>query len=307
MTDDPGSEQPTPTPGPSVPERQQSYAEKYAGTPWGRPTPSAAPPPPPPSRAPLAFALVAVVAIVVAGVGLVALALSPGQAGGLKPSSTFHDTSTLAPGIATPAPPTPADPGVAVKDKFWALVSDPNASYHMTASGRSTVDGKLFESFKQSIDVVGDEYSGWIDSNVSPKGKIARKDGVVWVKVPGKARVGRQTSERYYRLTPFLYLGLEAWIDYVKPVTVGGRHLHLLRTNSFYRPDIARMLDLGKFPVVPDKMNLDVLVTDAGVPVSAVFTADVTVGNATQQRFHGKTTFAFSKFGDKLRISVPKR
>jgi hypothetical protein len=34
------------------------------------------------------------------------------------------------------------------------------------------------------------------------------------------------------------------------------------------------MLDLGKFRVVPDKMNLDILVTDAGVPVSAVFTAD---------------------------------
>ena len=186
-------------------------------------------------------------------------------------------------------------------------MSDPNASYHMTASGRSTINGKLFESFKQSIDVVGDEYSGWIDSNVSPKGKIARKDGVVWVKVPGRARVGRQTSET---LLPADAVPLyrARGLDRLRETRDGRRPAPPpARTNSFYRPDIARMLDLGKFRVVPDKMDLDILVTDAGVPVSAVFTADVTVGNATQQRFHGKTTFAFSKFGDKLRISVPKR
>ena len=235
------------------------------------------------------------------------MALSPGQSGGLKPSSTFHDTSTLAPGIATPAPPTPADPGVAVKDKFWALVSDPNCQLPHDRE-RQVDDQREAVRVVQAVDRRRRRRILGLDRQQRvAEGKIARKDGVVWVKVPGRARVGRQTSERYYRLTPFLYIGLAAWIDYVKPVTVGGRHLHLLRTNSFYRPDIARMLDLGKFRVVPDKMNLDVLVTDAGVPVSAVFTADVTVGNATQQRFHGKTTFAFSKFGDKLRISVPKR
>ena len=71
---------------------------------------------------------------------------------------------------------------------------------------------------------------------------------------------------------------MAAWLDYVGPVTVNGRHLQLLRSNKYYRPDIARMLDFAKFLVVPDKMVLDVYVTDAGVPVSAVFTADVDVG-----------------------------
>lgn len=307
MTDDPEL-QPQPPSTPVAPEPAQSYAEKYAGTPWGRPTAPAPPPPPARSRTPLAIVGVAVLAIAIAGAGLVYLAVSPGGSTGSTTQTGATGTlPSLAAGVATPTPAPTPDPGQVVLDKFWKLVSDPNASYHMTASGKSTINRKTYQTFKQSIDVVGDEYSGWIDSKVSPKARIARKDGVVWVKVPGKARVGRQTSARYYRLTPFLYLEMAAWMDYVKPVTVGGRHLHLLRSNKFYRPDIARLLDLGKFVVVPDKMNLDVLVTDAGVPVSAVFTADVTVGNARQQRFHGKTTFAFSKFGDKLRISVPKR
>ena len=178
----------------------------------------------------------------------------------------------------------------------------------MTASGKSVIDKKTFETFKESIDVVGDDYSGWINSSITPKAQIARKDGVIWVKLPGKARVGRQTSERYFRLTPFLYLEMAAWLDYVKPVTVNGRHLHLLRSNKYYRPDIARMLDFSKFLVVPDKMVLDVYVTDEGVPVSAVFTAAVVVGHGSnRQDFHGRTSFTFTKFGAKLPIRVPKR
>ena len=68
------------------------------------------------------------------------------------------------------------------------------------------------------------------------------------------------------------------------------------------------MLDFSKFLVVPDKMVLDVYVTDAGVPVSAVFTADVDVGyGAGRQIFHGRTSFGFTKFGLKLKITVPAR
>ena len=59
-------------------ERPQSYAEKYRGTPYGRP--EAPPPPPKASRTPLAIALVAVIAIVVAGTGIVLRATSPGTA-----------------------------------------------------------------------------------------------------------------------------------------------------------------------------------------------------------------------------------
>jgi hypothetical protein len=101
---------------------------------------------------------------------------------------------------------------------------------------------------------------------------------------------------------------MPAWLDYVKPVTVGGRHLHLLRSNRYYQPDIARMIDLLKFQWDPDSMALDLYVTDDGVPVSANFAVavDVTDSGAVHP-IRGRADFAFSKVGDKLKIVVPKR
>ena len=304
----PPEAEPDPPPRPPA-EPPTSYAEKYRGTPWGRPEPP--PPPPTTSGGPPWLLIAGVAGIALAVVGLLALALSQpgGTAGGAAATGSPPAGAVgSGPAAASPTPTPTADPGVVVAAKFWKLVSDPKASYHMTASGRSVINKKTFETFKEAIDVVGDEYSGWIDSSITPKAKIARKDGVIWVKLPGKARVGRQTSERYFRLTPFMYLEMAAWVDYVKPVTIGGRHLHLLRSNKYYRPDIARMLDFSKFLVVPDKMVLDLYVTDEGVPVSGVFTADVVVGyGRNRQDFHGKTSFTFTKFGAKLPIVVPKR
>jgi hypothetical protein len=313
---EPPADQPNEPPAdqPAVPplaagDLPTSYAEKYRGTPRGRPEP---PPPAPTSSGGPPWLIIAGLAVIaVAVAGLVVLATTspgslPGQAAATTPAPGGSGTGISS--VASPTPSPTLDPGKVVAARFWTLISDPKASYHMAASGRSVINKKTFETFKESIDVVGDTYSGWIDSSVSPKAKIARKDGVIWVKVPGKARVGRQTSERYFRLTPFLYLEMAAWLDYVKPVTVNGRHLHLLRSNKYYRPDIARMLDFSKFLVVPDKMVLDVYVTDDGVPVSAVFTADVVVGHGTnRQDFHGRTAFTFTKFGAKLKITVPKR
>jgi hypothetical protein len=268
------------------------------------------PPPPTPSRGPFFVAVAALVAIAVAGSALVALAVVPTGTlpGANNPTVPPPGLATSSPSAASPSPSPTIDPGVAVQARFWALISDKQASYHMNATGKSTLDKKTLASYKESLDIVGDEYSGWIDGSASPKGTIARKDGVVWVKIPGKKRVGRVTSERYFRLTPFLYLDLPGWIDYVKPVAVSGRHLHLLRSNRFYRPDIARMLDFQKFLIVPDKMVLDLYVTDDGVPVSATFTADVNFRDTSgRHAFHGRTSFTFSKFGAKLVIRVPKR
>jgi hypothetical protein len=287
-------------------DRPMSYAEKYRGTEWGRPEPP--PPPSSPRRGRRVVAIVAVVAIAAAGVGIAALALSPSPPGATHPSAPLSAGGASGGPTPSPTPSPTADPGKAVLDRFWAIVGAKDLSYHMTAKGKSVFDKKTIETYKESIDVVGDEYSGWIDSSVTPKSAIARRDGVVWVKMPGKPRVGRQTTERYFRLTPFMYIHMPAWIDYVRPVTVDGRHLHLLRTNGFYRPDIARLLDFQRFPVVPDEMTLDLYVTDEGVPVSAAFTADAIFGDSTRQRvFHGRSDFVFSKVGAKLKITVPKR
>lgn len=306
--------------GDRPPTQPQSYAEKYRGTPYGRP--EIPPPLPRGSRTPLVVALVAVIAIIAAGAGIVFLAMSP-------------STSSLVPGPAALASPTPGgsaaprptatpttsvDPGAAALAGFWARVSAPDLSYRLTATGKTTFDRKTFESFTESYAVVGDEYSGTIRSHnrgvvllgMQPSritsATVARKGGVVYLKEAGKHRTARRSSDRSDRLTPFMYLQLPGWIDYVKPVTVKGRHLHLLRTNSFYRPDIARLLDLSKFDATPDTMTLDVLVTDDGTPVSATFTEHF-VGDdqfGKSHVFNGRTDFTFSKVGAKLPIAVPR-
>ncbi len=293
---------------PEAAAKPTSYAEKYRGTEWGRPEPPSAAPPPSTGRPWLIIG--SVVLIGVAAAGLIGLAVSspPGPAPALRSPGPSAVGSSGDSSIASPSPSPTPDPGKLVLAKFWTLVSAPDVSYHMTAKGKSVLDKKTIESYTESIDVVGDAYSGWIDSNVSPKSLIARQNGIVWVKVPGKPRVGRQTSERYFRLTPFLYVNMAAWVDYVRPVIVTGRRLHLLRSNAFYRPDIARMLDFSKFLVEPDTMVLDLYVTDAGVPVSAVFTADVELRDSTGNHvFHGRSDFAFSKVGAKLTIRIPSR
>ncbi len=262
----------------------------------------------PAGRGPRLLAIVAVVVIGAAGLGLAVFALSPNQA----PTSAVHASPSPGPqAVDAPGPTsTPSasiDPGKAVLAKFWNLVKAPDLSYHLTAKGKTTLDRKTIQTYSESLDVVGDTYSGTITSKINGKAQIARQDGVIWVKLPGKPRAGRQTDLRYARLTPFLYLQMSAWLDYVKKVTVGGRHLHLLRSNRYYQPDIARMIDLLKFPWDPDSMTLDLYVTDDGVPASAAFSVAVDVTDSGRVHpIRARTDFAFSKVGDKLKIVVPR-
>ena len=300
--------------------RPTPYADSIPGTEWGRPGPPA--PLTPPSNRPLAAATVALVTIVMAGSALVALAVAPNGAGpsANRPSLPPPGAASSGPSAASPSPTPTPDPGVAIKAAFWAQVSAPDASYHVSVKGRSVFDGKTYETFSESIDVVGDEYSGTIRRTapgpllnaIQPSriklATIARKAGVVWLKEAGKHRTSRRSSARSDRMTPFMFLDLVAEVDYVKPVTINGRHLHLLRTNRYYRPDIARMLDLARFNVVPDAMALDLYVTDDGVPVKATFTVALSGNDQIGRRhtFYAQTDFTFSKVGTKLAIRVPK-
>ncbi len=137
-------------------KRPTSYSEQYQGTEFGRPAPP--PPSPPPSRRPFAVAAIAVIAILVAGSALVVLAVAPNGVGsiGSRPSvppsgSTERPVRRLRRPRLTPT----IDPGTAVTTRFWTLVSAPDASYHLAAKGKSVFDGKTYETFRESIDIVG--------------------------------------------------------------------------------------------------------------------------------------------------------
>lgn len=293
--------------GPTA-ERPMSYAEKYRGTEWGRPEPPTPPALPPTSKAPLIIALVVVAAIVATGIGLVALSTrgGPVNLGAASTPGSGAASPSLPARIATPTPT--ADPGKAVLTKFWTLVSAPNASYHVTVSGKSKLGTQRW-TFHESLDIAGDEYAGSFTSSLEGTRKVARKDGVYWYKKTGKTPVGVRTNDRHLRRTPFMDLNLAAWVDYVKPVIRGGKHLHLLRSNTFYRPDTARLLGLPRFPFEPNKMGLDLYVTDDGVPVSAEFTLSAHgrgVKPGTKVTLTSTASFTFSKFGAEFTIRVPR-
>jgi hypothetical protein len=266
---------------------------------------------------------IAVVAIVVAGLGLVALASAPSHPStNVRPTaSPLGGSPSGGPTGASPTPSPSLDPGIAIRANFWALVSSPTSSYHMTAHGRSTFDGHTYETFDQSVDVVGDEYSGTISSRgpgpllqaIQPSNirsaRIARVAGVIYLLEAGKSLTKYRSSARSDRLTPFLYIDPIGALDYVGPLTVDGRHLYLLRSNAFYRPDIARLIDTARFDVDPDTMRMDILVTAEGIPVKATFSV-VVRGNdqiGKQHTFRARTDFAFVKVGAKLTVRIPKR
>jgi hypothetical protein len=297
-----------------------SYAEKYRGTEWGRPEPAM---PPPRPRGPRRALIVAVLAIVAAAAGIGALALSPTLPLANLGAAPSHGAGSASVDHPTPSPtPSPtSDPGATVKARLWAVVSAPDLSYRMTGQGKTVLDRKTYQTFVEKFVVVGDDYSGTLKG--TPKGPylmgirpsqirsalVARKGGMVYLKEKGSLRSAYRSSARADRLVPFMYIDLAGAIDYVKPVTMNGRHLHLLRTNRFYRPDIARLLDMGEFAGVPDSMGLDLYVTDDGLPVSAVFTMDVRYHDQFGGAHHlaGRSTYAFTDFGSPLKVVVPKR
>ena len=129
--------------------RPMSYSASALGAESGRPVP--APPPPPASRRRFAIAALAIVAILVAGSALVVWAAVPNGFGstGIRPNAPPSESPNAGSRAASPRPTQTIDPGAAVLARFWALVSDPKASYHLTATGKSVLDKKTFETFKE--------------------------------------------------------------------------------------------------------------------------------------------------------------
>ena len=139
---------------PAAPRR--TYRATYLG--------GSEPPPQPatPSRAPFFVAVAALVAIAVAGSALVALAVVPTGTlqGANNPTVPPAGQATASPSAASPSPSPSVDPGIAIKAAFWTLVSAPDASYHLSCQGQVRARRQDLSTFTESVDIVGDEYSG---------------------------------------------------------------------------------------------------------------------------------------------------
>jgi hypothetical protein len=200
------------------------------------------------------------------------------------------------------------DPAKGVVDRFWAVVTDPGLSYHVTSSGRwSGPDGS--SSFTSSLDVAGGGYAGVITAKGRGKpvtSRVIRIDPFTWTRT-GKASWTRITSnDPKDRSQPFLFLDSPSALAYAGAVARNGQNLHLLRSTDAYQPYVAGLLNLGTFLLSKDVIRLEIYVTDQGVPVEADFLCDG--GGMTADGkpvFRGSAQRMFSKFGSKFTIAPP--
>ena len=210
---------------------------------------------------------------------------------------------TPAPIVATSRPspqptPTPDSP----LESLWALISDPNLSYHLSGTGVNDNFGKVFERFTLELDISGDDYSGVVNSiGGSGKGRLVRKDGVGYVKLAGSsAWVARRVTNSVLEFVPFLDIHEQADLQADGTQQQGKQTLYRYVSTTQYHPDIAHMMDLSRFATTCSHMQLDLLVTEAALPVSAHF--ECTVGN---DAYSGSSDYEFTDFGKKFSIKAP--
>jgi hypothetical protein len=272
-----------------------SIIERFRGTEWGAPEP---PPPPPPRRG--RGALTLLVAILVIG----------GAVGGVAILASMFEPSNHPPGGAQFLPDdgiTPRVPdSIRVLDAFWRVARDPDLAYHLEGHGSAAAAG-FDQSFELTLDVVGDDFSGTVNSiGGSGLADIIRLDGVIYARPTGKDWIIARTSDATLRQVPFMGLAGRRELEYDDAVVEGGETLHRLVTTKFYAPSVTRMLDLSTFGFSPDIVALELFVTDDGAPVRATFTCLVEGSVADKiPHFEGTAEYEFSAVGEPVTIQTP--
>ena len=282
----------------ATPEEYGSIIERFRGTEWEtKPAvdPLLLPPSGEPSRSGALVAL-GVVGIVVV-IGLSIMLVSPRQAAPLAP-----------PGAATlpSSRPTPTySDENRVVDAFWATVGASDASYHLDADG-TTMLGTESLAFAFSLDVVGDDYVGAF-SDSRDRATLIRKAGTVYARLNGGDWLQEATDDAILRQVPFLAIRTRTELAYYERVQAGQETQHHLRSTPWFAPDLIRLLGFtSDRNVICEERSLEILVSDAGVPIHASFRCARTyhlVGG--QLAFSGVGEFSYSAWGEPVEITAP--
>ncbi len=272
-----------------------SIMDRYRGTEFE--TPVTPPPSPPrgPNRGRLIVLLVGFIAVMIGGTAL-AIALGAGR----TPASA-QGTVIRNPGIT----PRISD-AARIRTAFWAIARDPRLAYHLEATGESH-GGGIDERFELSLDIVGDDFSGTVNTiGGSGMADLVRLDGVVYVRQVNKPWHFLVTNDPILRQVPFGGLEGETDLDYEAAVQEGQVTVHRLVTTATYGPSVGRMLDLAKFALHPDSVKLALVVADDGTPLRATFTCMIKGGAvAGVAPFSGTATYTYTKFGTVVPIVAP--
>jgi len=270
-----------------------SIIERFRGTEWESPPP--APMAPPPRRGGgLAVLLVAIVAIGGLIVGVVAVL--PRFQGGEPTGPALRDPDI------TPRVPD----SIRVLEAFWAVVRDPELTYHLEGIGSSHSED-FDSSFELSLDIAGDDFTGTVNTiGGSGFAEIIRLDHVVYIRQPGEDWILGRTNDAALRQDPFMGLTGRRELVYDERLIEDGLVLHRLVTTEWYAPSVERMLDLGAFRFPTKVRSLELFVTDDGVPVRATFTC-IVEGSLVDgiPHFEGTAEYTFSGVGEAVVIQTP--
>jgi hypothetical protein len=237
--------------------------------------------------------------------GLVIGAVLACNSGNLGSPSTAKPTRspTSPPPVAVQPSVNPTPTGDTRLESLWVLISDPGLSYHLSGTGVNKNNGSVFERFTLELDVSGDNYAGRVNSiGSSGKAQLVRHDGVMYARPAGGSWVARRMpSDSVLQFVPFLDIRArdDLRADGVEPG--GGRQtLYRYVSTSQYRPDVAHMMDLSRFSGRCDVLQLELLVTDAAVPVSAHFECQI-----NNDVYSGVSDYKFTAFGKAFSIKAP--
>jgi hypothetical protein len=177
----------------------------------------------------------------------------------------------------------------------------------MRATGRSVGPG-VDVPFTLILGVSEDDFVGTNDARGDGSGfaDIVRLDGLAYSRPKGGAWQKQRTDDPIFRQFPFLGVEGSNDLQYVEAFTEGERKLHRIATTKYYQPSVARLLDLPAFRMNPDLLAVEIVVTDAGIPVRA--TVRVEAGGRTKADkpvFLGTAAYRFTKWAVPVTVKAP--
>lgn len=275
----------------------RSYTERYA------PPPEPPPPPPPPSES-IDGRFIALI-----GIGLLVAALVAAyvlRGGSTTPGVTIASVEPTP--TASVGPPRTPDPDDLALQRFWVLVADPKLSYHLETRGGGTIGSEAY-TFSESLDVAGDDWGGTERAHglaMAGTVSIVTLDTVVWIKFPDGWHKNIE-HDPYFRSRPFLDLDSQRDLIVSGTVVRAGRTLYDLKSTTNYQPYPGRLIGFASMGIPVDTLELDILVTEEGVPVEAtVHILAGGLGSNGKPQVDAKATRTFSKVGATFTIKAPK-
>lgn len=215
--------------------------------------------------------------------------------------ATLHIDPTPTP---TPKPPTAGD---LAAQAFFARVQSGKLTYHASLTGEvaGAISGLVING---SIDVAGNDYAELVSYRFLTPPPVAVSVRVVgngrWVRVDRGA--WQKVSQSMASNNPFADLRAAADVQLVRSEHVGGKDLHHIQLigGLIVAPDLIPAINLTNEKI--NKTNLEVVVDDSGLPLSATWTLDGEARVSGQlQGLRVTADIVFTKVGSKLTIKAP--